>query len=203
MGLALLGVKLDAKHVVIPDAGDKAHAIIGRRRHDPIAQWLHIKRVREVEIGILGDTVENRRAPGYVCLIPAHMRYFKPMTLRIGETMRKPPNSPMQNVQAFVAAEFFAFGHQQLQAEADAQVGASGPDELEHRFEEVMLPKLRHAIAEGPLPRQNEGLRARDILGMLGDLCRVSDTLERLMHTAQITDATVHDGDHGLQFPLG
>ena len=43
-------------------------------------------------------------------------------------------------------------GHQQLQAETDAQVGASRTYEFKHWFEEVMLAKLCHTVLEGPLP---------------------------------------------------
>ena len=112
MRLALLGVELYPKHMLMPDAGDKAHAVIGRRRHSHIAQRLHIKRVRKVEIGILGDTVKNRPSPDYMCLIPAHMRNFEPVAMHVGEAMRKSPNAPLQDVHALVTAEFFAFGHQ-------------------------------------------------------------------------------------------
>jgi hypothetical protein len=65
-----------------------------------------------------------------------------------------------------------------------------------------MLTKLRHTVPEGSLPRQHDGVPARDVLGALRDVGRVSDTFERLVHTAQIADATIHDGNHRLQLSL-
>ena len=202
MRLTLFGVELYAKHIVMPNARDKAYAVIGDRCHRRIAQRLDIERVRKVKIGIRGDAVKDRRWSGHVGLIPAHMGDFEDLPLDIGKTVREPPDAPLQNVHAFMAAKFFAFGHQQLQAEADAQVWASRTDEFKHWFEEVMLTKLCHTVPEGSLPRQHDGVRARDVLGALRDVCRVSDTFERLVHTAQIANATIHDGDHRLQLSL-
>jgi hypothetical protein len=65
-----------------------------------------------------------------------------------------------------------------------------------------MLDKLCHTVPEGSLPGEDDGMRARNMLGALRDMCRVSDTFERLVHTAQIADATIDDGDHGLQLSL-
>jgi hypothetical protein len=112
MRLTLLGMELHAKHVVVPDARDKAQAVIGGRGHRRIAQRLHIKRVREIEIGVLGDTGEYRRWSGYAGLIPTHMWDFEDLPSVVGEAVWEPPHAPLQNVHAFVAAKFFAFGHQ-------------------------------------------------------------------------------------------
>ena len=65
-----------------------------------------------------------------------------------------------------------------------------------------MLTKLCHTVPEGSLPGEHDGMRACDVLGALRDMCRVSDTFERLVHTAQIANAAVDDGDHGLQLSL-
>ena len=64
MRLTLFGVELYAKHIVMPNARDKAYAVIGYRCHRRIAQRLYIERVRKVKIGILGDAVKNRRWSG-------------------------------------------------------------------------------------------------------------------------------------------
>src|SRR5215510_13018103 len=112
MRLTLLGMELHTKHVVVPDTRDKAYAVIGGRGHRRIAQWFNIKRMREVEIGILRDAGENRRWAGNVCLIPAHMRDFEYLALDVGETVWEPPHPPLQDIHAFVAAKFFAFSHQ-------------------------------------------------------------------------------------------
>jgi hypothetical protein len=202
MRLTLFGVELYAKHVVMPNARDKAYAVIGYRCHRRITQRLYIERVRKVKIGILGDAVKNRRWSGNVDLIPAHMGDLEDLPLDVGETVWEPPYAPLQNVQAFVAAKFFAFGHQQLQAETDAQVWASRTDEFKHWFEQVMLTKLCHTVPEGSLPGEHNGVRARDVLGALRDVCCVSNTPERFVHTAQIANATIDDGDHGLQLSL-
>jgi len=202
MRLTLFGVELYAKHVVVPDARDEAYAVIGGCSHCSIAHWFHIKRVREVEIGMFGDTGENRCRSGHVCLIPTHMGNLEALPLGVGETVRKPPHSPLQKVHPLMAAEFFAFGHQQLQAEANAQVRASRTNKFKHGFEEIMFTKLCHTVLESPLPGQDDGVRAHDVLRILRDVCRVADAFERLVHTTQIADATVHDGNHWLQRSL-
>ena len=112
MRLAFFGVKLYAKHIVMPNARDKAYAVIGYRCHRRIPQRLYIERVRKVKMGILGYAVKNRRWSGHLGLIPPHMRDLENLSLDIGETVWEPPYAPLQNVQAFVAAKFFAFGHQ-------------------------------------------------------------------------------------------
>src|ERR671925_169966 len=137
-----------------------------------------------------------------MCLIPAHMRDFEDLPLAVGETVRKPPHAPLQNVHAFMAAKLFALGHQQLQAQADPQVWASRTNEIQYRFEQIMGVKLCHTVPEGPLSWEDDGVRAGNVPGVLRDVCRVSDTFERLVHTAEVTDATIDDSDHGLQRSL-
>ena len=95
MRLTLFGVELYAKHVVMPNARDKAYAVIGYRCHRRIAQRLDIERVRKVKIGILGDAVKNRRWSGNVGLIPAHMGDLEDLPLVVGETVWEPPYAPL------------------------------------------------------------------------------------------------------------
>src|SRR5262245_21202687 len=145
----------------------------------------------KIKIGIRRDTVKNRRRSGHMGLVPSHMRDLENLSLDVGETVRKPSYAPWQDVHAFVTAKFFAFGHQELQAQTDPQVWASGADELKHWLEEVMFTKLRHTIPEGSLAGKHDGVGACDVLGALRDMCGVSDTLECLVHAAQIADAAV------------
>ena len=65
-----------------------------------------------------------------------------------------------------------------------------------------MLTKLCHTVPEGSLPGEHDGVCACDVLGALRDVCCVSNALERFVHTAQIANATIDDGDHGLQLSL-
>ena len=116
MHLTLFGMELHAKHVVVPNARDKAYAVLGCRCHRRIAQRLYIERVRKIKIGTLRDAGKNRRWSGNVGLIPAHMWDFEDSPMVIGEAGGEPPYAPLQDVHALMAAKFFAFSHQQLQA---------------------------------------------------------------------------------------
>src|SRR5262245_60283125 len=113
MPLALLGVELHAKHIVIPDTRNKARAVVSRRSDDGIAQGLHITRVREVEISTRRDAIENRRGASDVSLIPAHMRDFEHLSMGIGKAVRKSSHTPLHQVHPLMAAKFLAFGEQQ------------------------------------------------------------------------------------------
>src|SRR6266516_2658424 len=105
MHLALLRVELYSEYVVIPDSGDKRHAIIGRCGNDGITHGLHNIRVHEIEIGALGNARENRRTTGQARLIPAHMRHLEWVLLRIGHASGKATHAPWNDIQALVAAE--------------------------------------------------------------------------------------------------
>jgi hypothetical protein len=80
----------------------------------------------------------------------------------------------------FVAAEFLAFGKQQLKPQANTHKRLAGRDELLDRLDQVQRFQVVHGVSERPNARQYRGLRFFDNVFIRRDDGVDADCLKRV-----------------------
>ena len=85
---------------------------------------------------------------------------------------------------------------QELKAQADAQTGLALTDGLTKCLAQTGPPQLAHCIGKSPDAREDDFRRLAHALRVRGDLRRTADSLDRLLHTTQITHTVIENDDH-------
>ena len=86
---------------------------------------------------------------------------------------------------------------EELQPHADAKERPVSRDVSEDRFHQPAGMQLPHRVTESTDTGEDDPLRLRDPLGIVGDQRQSADPFKRLLHTAEVSTAVVDDRQHG------
>ena len=190
--LAFFGVELGGEDVVAPDGGGEGVAVFGAGGDDAGIGGLGVEAVDEIDVAAAGDAaVEGAVRAGDFDLVPADLRDFQAVF------NREPDDAARENAQAGGAGiKFFAAVEQRLVADADAQKGFAGVDEVAGGFEQFLFAERVDAIVEGADAGQDQAAGVADFFRFL-DQTDVGTHLEqRFVDAAQVAGTVIKQSNH-------
>src|SRR5208337_2197187 len=122
--LAFLGVKLDRKNIVLPNARYKINAVRCRGSDNAFILGYDMEGVHEIYIAVVWHVLKCRSTAFDGYRIPAHVGYLESVKLgaRCVECgTLEPDDTALDDVQSLRYAEFLAFRKKELESEADAE----------------------------------------------------------------------------------
>ena len=178
--LAFFRVELRGENIVAPDGRREVHAVIRARGDDAFIHGLRIKTVDEINVAAAGDAAIERAIRLHdVKLVPADLRNFQ--SGRFG----KASDFAAKNFHAGRAGiEFLAAFKQRLVADADAEKGFAGADEIFRRAEQFLLAERVDAVVERTDAGQHHRVGIADFARRFHEAHVRTDLEQRFMDAA-------------------
>src|SRR5437867_187767 len=186
--LALLGRELRREQCSPLHGRREGHPVRARGRAQRRVRGLRVVRVHEVEVGARRDPVEETQVAPMFHLVPPHVRNLEPG--------REAAHRARDHVEALALSELLALGEEELVAETDPEEGAPVVQAAPDGLQQPEGLEGRHGVVERAIAGQHHRLRVADRQRVLGDDGAHAETIEGLLHAAQIAPAVVDDGDH-------
>ena len=150
--------------------------------------------VHEIEVRARGDAGEERAVAGPLELVPAHLGDLE--LGGVGEAGEiEPDHLAGKDAEAGVFAVFVADVEEELEAQADAQEGASGADRVAYGVDEVLRAEVGDGVAEGAEAGEDDLLGTGDFVGLGDDLRGGADAFKCLLNAPQVAHAVVDNRD--------
>ena len=190
--LAFFGVELGGVDVVVPDGGGEVITVLGAGGDDARVHRLGVEAVDEIDVAALGDiAIEGTIGQGDVEAVPADLGNFEAGAF--GEA----DDAALEDAEAGGAGiEFLAVFKEGLVADANAEEGFAGADEIARGLEQFLFAEGVDAIVEGADAREDESGGIADFIGMLDEADGGTDLEERLVDAAQVSGAVIEQGNH-------
>src|SRR2546421_4181271 len=125
--MALLGMKLDAVHVVVPYRAAVVGAVLGAREYVVRPHTVEEKGMQEIETGVGVELPEQARTGGRAHVVPAHVRHGQLSGRRPRSKFSDAPVDPAQARTAALAAPLREHPHAHAHAE-------QRPPPAQHQF---------------------------------------------------------------------
>ena len=146
-------MKLSGKAIFIRKTTGEGIAVIGFHEGKPLILILNVIAMYEIKLVTIGQIPPHRviggQVPGYA--VPSHVRNLE----LIGN--RELPDSPGKQGEALLVS-FLRLLEEGLQAEANAKIGLTVLDPLNDGLVQGRATQGGHALVEGSLSREDQGL---------------------------------------------
>ena len=190
--LAFFRMELGGVDVVAPDGGGEIVAVLGPGGDDGVIHGLRVEAVDVIDVAAGSDAaVQGAIGAGDLEAVPADLRDLEPGAF--GEA----DDAALEYAEAGGAGiEFLTILKQRLVADADAEEGFAGTDEIARGFKQFLFAEGIDAIVEGADAGEHKAGGIADLAGMLHEADGSADLEQRFVDAAQVSGAVIKQGKH-------
>ena len=150
--------------------------------------------MHEVEVGALGNPVEETQPSSVRHLVPAHVGDLA--------AARQSADDARERVEPAAVAELLAGREQQLVPETDAEERPATVQRPMDGGQEAEAIEIGHRVVKRAVAGEHGGVGGVDDPGVLGHERLQAKALERLLDAAEVAASVVDDRDHEPSDPF-
>src|SRR5258708_35175292 len=146
--------------------------------------------MHKIRITAHRNVAQQRRFTVMLKLVPAHVWHF-------GAAPWQTHNIAFQQTQPLVIAHLLAAIKEQVHSQTDTQDRRPLSSILPQRFDKLPLAKLFHSGGKSTYARQDNLVRAVEIVGAMRDLMADSEVVQRIGDASKVGNSRIDNGNHG------